>query len=118
MRPLDISQRQVRGLLSPADAATLLGISDRQLRALTCSGAIRYVNIGLGTKREARRYDPADLAQFMEERRCQSSRGQDNRSTATTSAVVVHDFQELRLALQNAKRNGSKTKSAPPRKPR
>ena len=105
-------------LLSPAAAAERLGISDRQLRALTCSGAIRYVNIGLGAKREARRYDPADLADFMEARRCQSTKGQDNRSTATTSAIVVHDFQELRRALQSAKRNGSKTKPGTPQRPR
>jgi len=107
-----------QSLLSPADAAERLGISDRQLRALTCSGAIRYVNIGLGAKREARRYDPADLAQFMEERRCQSLKGQDNRSTATTSAIVVHDFRERRLARQSAKQSASKKRPETPRKPR
>jgi hypothetical protein len=51
-------------LLSPQDAARSLCISEKQLRALTCAGRIRYVNIGLGEKRETRRYDPADLEDF------------------------------------------------------
>lgn len=40
-------------LLSPADAAQELCISEKQLRALTCAGKIRYVNIGMGAKRES-----------------------------------------------------------------
>ncbi|WP_187969229.1 helix-turn-helix domain-containing protein [Aquibium microcysteis] len=90
-------------LLSPAEAAERLGISDRQLRALTVSGAIPYINIGLGTKREARRYDPADVKQFVESRRRQADEAQRSRSTATTSAVWVHDFCEMRIERQEAK---------------
>lgn len=55
-------------LLSPSDAAKELCISEKQLRSLTCAGAIRYINIGLGEKRETRRYDPVDLEAFREAR--------------------------------------------------
>lgn len=51
-------------LLSPHEAARELCISEKQLRSLTCAGRIRYVNVGLGEKRETRRYDPADLEDF------------------------------------------------------
>ncbi|TGP34052.1 MULTISPECIES: GIY-YIG nuclease family protein [unclassified Mesorhizobium] len=53
-----------RPLLSPLEAARELCISEKQLRALTAAGRIKYVNIGLGSKRETRRYDPADLDDF------------------------------------------------------
>lgn len=46
------------------EAARELCISEKQLRSLTCAGRIRYVNVGLGEKRETRRYDPADLEDF------------------------------------------------------
>ena len=41
-------------LLSPAEAARELCISDKQLRLLTCAGKIRYINIGMGEKFEAK----------------------------------------------------------------
>lgn len=101
-------------LLSPADAAARLGISDRQLRALTVYGAIPYINIGLGTK--ARRYDPADLEQFVESRRRQTDEAQRSRSTATTSAVWVHDFCEMRIARQEAKAKAKASIEKPKRR--
>jgi hypothetical protein len=110
---LDLTQR----LLAPADAAAWLGISDRQLRALTCSGAIRYVNIGLGAKREARRYDPADLAEFMEERRCQSSRGQERKPTRTISGGQVLDFRARPGAGPSGRPNASKKPNGPESRP-
>jgi hypothetical protein len=51
-------------LLSPIEAAEFLCVSHKQLRSLTTAGRIRYVNVGLGEKREMRRYDIADLEDF------------------------------------------------------
>lgn len=100
-----------RALISPADAAAELCISEKQLRALTCAGQIRYVNIGMGEKRETRRYDPEDLEAFREARKCLSIRGPDNQNTHSTSVIAVHDFQARRDARLNAKRNGTKNQS-------
>jgi excisionase family DNA binding protein len=55
-------------LLTPAEAAKLLAISDRQLRELSAHGDIPFVNIGLGLKRETRRYRPDDIKAFIEAR--------------------------------------------------
>lgn len=53
-------------LLTPAEAAQQLAISERQLRKLTRAGRIKYVSVGLGTKRETRRYHPDDIGAFLE----------------------------------------------------
>ena len=82
-------------LLTPAEAARELAISEKQLRALTADGPIRYVNIGNGDKRETRRYAPDDLAEFIRTRskqECRSISAPDKRSTATTSVTRVSDF--------------------------
>lgn len=55
-------------LLTPARAAKLLAVSDRQLRDLSAHGDIPFVNIGLGAKRETRRYRPDDIRAFIEAR--------------------------------------------------
>ncbi len=99
-------------LLTPSQAARELAISEKQLRALTCAGKIRYVNIGLGEKRETRRYDPADLLRFQEARTCLSIKEPVSRNTHMTSAIVVHDFQARRDARTSAKQNASKKISA------
>lgn len=90
-------------LLSPQDAARSLCISEKQLRALTCAGRVRYVNIGLGEKRETRRYDPADLKEFLEARKCLSISAPANRNTRTTSVIDASDFQARLDARRNAK---------------
>lgn len=105
-------------LLTPEDAARELAISTKQIRALTCAGEIRYINIGLGAKRETRRYAHADLEQFREKRSCQSINAQDKRPTPTTSVVVVHDFQARRNARRAERQNGSKKPSGPKSRPR
>lgn len=97
-------------LLTPDQAASELGISDTQLRALTKAGAIRYVNIGLGTKRETRRYDPEDLAAFREARKCRSTSAPARRSTRSTSVIDASDFQARLDARRGAMRNDSRTR--------
>lgn len=98
-------------LLSPEQAARELCISEKQLRSLTCAGRIRYVNVGLGEKRETRRYDPADIQEFREARKCLSSSAPANRNTRTTSVIDASDFQARLDARQSAKLKKSKTQS-------
>lgn len=99
-------------LLSPEAAARELCISEKQLRALTCAGQIRYINIGLGGKRETRRYDSADLEAFREARKCLFSSAPANRNTRTTSVIDASDFQ----ARLDARRNGKLKKSSKPKR--
>lgn len=103
-------------LLTPDEAARELSVSEKHLRALTDAGQIRYVNISLGAKRERRRYDPQDLDQFREARKCLSTSGQAPRHTAMTSVVVGIDFQARRDARLAGQRNN--TKKPPNAKPR
>jgi len=99
-------------LLSPAEAARDLCISEKQLRALTCAGQIRYVNIGLGEKRETRRYDPADLQEFREARKCQSTSALVSRNIHSTSVIDASDFQARLDARRNAKQRSSRKTNA------
>ncbi len=55
-------------LLTAAQAAKLLAISAPKLRDLATHGDIRYVNIGLGRKRELRRYRLQDIQDFVDRR--------------------------------------------------
>lgn len=97
-------------LLSPTEAAQELCVSEKQLRALTCAGHIRYINIGLGEKRETRRYELADLQAFKSARgtSCQSIKGQGKTRTATTSDTGVIDFLDQLAARRKGKPSGSR----------
>lgn len=72
-------------LLSPKEVAERLAISERQLRSLTREGAISYINVGLGSKRPAMRYDPADVEAFIESRK----RGGSSMSAPPREATPV-----------------------------
>lgn len=97
-------------LLTPAEAARELRISTKHLRALTRAGLIRYVNIGLGQKRESRRYHPEDLRQFQEEGGCRSTDGSDYRSTPSTAPIRIIDFRDQQVRKATATPKGSKKK--------
>lgn len=101
-------------LLTPAEAARELRVSEKQLRWLTNAGQIRYINVGLGEKRECRRYDPSDLDQFREARACQSTGGKVAQLTAMISNSKVHDIREIRKNLRSAGRNNSSQTSRNP----
>lgn len=60
-------------LLTPKAAAALLAISTRQLRDLTIDGQIPFVDVGRGTKRPSRRYDPADIEAFKAARKTRAA---------------------------------------------
>jgi len=95
-------------LLTPEQAASELAISTRQLRDLTVSGEIRYINIGNGSVRETRRYDPADIEDFKNRRK--SFGKQPVRPTSRTKSEFIDttDFQR-RLEELRSKRAKRKT---------
>ncbi len=97
-------------LLTPESAASRLGISTRQLRDLTADGQLRWINIGLGKKRPTRRYTPADLEAFIEERaaKCRSIRKTEETPIPTTLRYAVVDFQGIQAQRRSEKRNGSR----------
>lgn len=105
-------------LMTPAQVADELCISDRQLRKLTAAGDLPFINIGVG-KRAAPRFDPSDVQAFLAERRrvsSPSSKGPARKRTASTSGTKVIGIQELLLQRQNQKPSPSKRPSA--RRPR
>jgi excisionase family DNA binding protein len=109
-KPLGISGIDAMALLTPEQAASELGISDRQLRDLSSDGAIPFINVGRGN-RPARRYEPSDIEAFKAERRrssCQSTNAPARKRTATTSSSRVLDIQEILAARQSEKRRNSK----------
>lgn len=104
-------------LLTPEQAAQELSISTAQLRAVTNKGHIRYVNIGLGEKRESRRYALEDLTEFIERRsrrECRSTSAPASRSTVTTSYIDASDFLARLDARRNAKQKKSKSQQTRP----
>jgi excisionase family DNA binding protein len=51
-------------LVKVREAARLLGVSERQLFNLTAAGELRPIYLG-----RAKRYDPADLRRFVDQRK-------------------------------------------------
>lgn len=100
-----------QNLLTPQEAAERLAISTRQLRDLTQDGCIRFVNIGRGA-RLTRRYDPDDLAAFVEERKSWSSKVIPGRRRGPTTSVFVD--QDFRKRLEAAGRRYQLTKGGKP----
>ncbi|WP_413714853.1 helix-turn-helix domain-containing protein [Sphingobium sp. B2D3C] len=93
-------------LLTPAQAAARLHISDKTLRRLRQQGHIRYVAI---TERKIR-YRPEDCDAYVasrvrENEQCQSTSRKTRRSTSTTSNIVAADFMARR----------AKKRSVPPK---
>lgn len=92
-------------LLTPKQAAAELGISQDQLLKLTERGALPYVNIGLGAKRQARRYEPDDIGAFKVARRkveCPSTGAPARKPTPMTSGYRVVDFSAERKKRRSA----------------
>jgi hypothetical protein len=59
------TQRPADGLRSLRQAAAKLGCSERTLRGHVAVGALRYVQIGHGTKRPRKMFTDADLDEFI-----------------------------------------------------
>lgn len=103
------SDRMSRPLLKPDEAAALLNISGKQLGFLIHAGEIRYVNVGLGEKRERRRFDPIDIDDFIERRK---AFGGSNLASAKGNSrsryYQLYDIKEIRDSLRNKKPEGRK----------
>lgn len=93
-------------LLTTAEAAARLHVSDKTLRRLRQQGHIKYVAI---TDRKIR-YRPEDCDAFIQKRiredqQCQSTSRKIARSTSTISNIVAADFTARR----------AKKRSGPPK---
>lgn len=64
----EITSQRTFQLLTPAAAAKLLAITPNQFHNLAIHGDINYVNIGIGRKRETRRYRLQDIEGFLQSR--------------------------------------------------
>ncbi|NJL06983.1 MAG: helix-turn-helix domain-containing protein [Methylacidiphilales bacterium] len=90
--------------MTGAEAAAFLRISMKTLNAHIRGGAIRYVNVGLGTKRPRRRFTDSDLREFLERQSrmdvqpCQSIDRKTRRTTNSISSGKVLAFTDLRNA--------------------
>ncbi|WP_414684831.1 helix-turn-helix domain-containing protein [Methylosinus sp.] len=110
-------------LVSAAQAAGRLGVSERQLRELIRDGKLPYVNVGLGV-RPAYRLRPADLEAFILQRTaiCQkleaSTSGGAPANGSTTSKSEVIDFAARRAQRISARPNGGSPRSGRKRRPK
>ncbi|SCM73495.1 conserved hypothetical protein [uncultured Pleomorphomonas sp.] len=88
-------------LITPAEAARLLGISGKTLQAAVRRGQITYRTIGGGDVRQCRRFAREDIDAFMERVKCRSIdqrapvAAPKARSTNMTSKSTVIAFSEL-----------------------
>lgn len=97
-------------LMTPAQVAEELCISDRQLRKLTAKGDLPFIDIGAGNRR-APRFDPSDVQAFKAERRrisSPSSKDPVRKRTVSTSATRATDIQELLMQRRSLKPSLSK----------
>ena len=85
------------GLLTAPQAAAKLGCSVKTLNGHITSGALRYVDIGHGKRRQRRMYTDADLNEFIANKTrkdipCPSTRIGVRRFGNSTSGCVVTAF--------------------------
>jgi len=102
-------------LMTPAQARAELGISDTQLRDLTDDGEIPFINVGRGSKRATRRYDPSDIEAFKAARRrveCRSISDPVPAPTPTISSSGAVDLAEIRARRKSEKLKSTKSKFA------
>ena len=102
-------------LRNAREAAAILNITEEKLLGFAHSGAIRYINVGNGSKRPRYRFTDADIEDFIENRKrqgipqCQSSKPPSpRRSIGTTSKSEVVGFTALRAAQLARKPRSSK----------
>ncbi|TVR12286.1 MAG: DNA-binding protein [Salinarimonadaceae bacterium] len=100
-----------RILLTMHEAASMIGVCERTLRDHVRDGALRYILVGRGVKRQRRMFDPADIDAFVEAQRrteCRLTDQRAGRSTSTISSCEVIDFTGRRAARTNATPTSSK----------
>src|SRR5262249_9474167 len=85
------------GLRTPAEAARRLGCSIKTLNGHVASGALRYVDVGHGKRRQRRMFTDADLDDFIANQTrkdvpCPSTKTRARRSGSSISSSQVIDF--------------------------
>ena len=96
-------------LLTPRQAAARLNCSQKTLTSHVKDGNLRYVNIGLGSKKPRRMFTDADISDFITRRTqrdapCQFSNLKARRSTTSIFKSSGRGFMALRAAKADAKR--------------
>jgi hypothetical protein len=107
-------QRQPRrpppgGLLTSAQAAAKLGCSVKTLAGYVASGALKYVALGHGKRRQHRMFTESDLTEFIQantrkDSPCLSSVARGRPIGTMTSGAEVIDFAGPRKPGTGAKR--------------
>ncbi|MBY5689379.1 helix-turn-helix domain-containing protein [Rhizobium leguminosarum] len=85
-------------LLTPQQAAEILTISVKLLRAHVKAGDIAFIAKGTGVKRRKMAFDPADVQEFIDRRRtrkCQSSNMPKAPIGKSNSISTVIPFEAL-----------------------
>lgn len=95
--------RTATALLTTDEAAALLRVSDKEIRALVRGGKLKYVLFG----KRRRLFDPADLTACIEAHKiqgpeCPSTERKGRRTGTTTSSSKVYDITAV-LAQKSAK---------------
>ncbi|MBE0563981.1 MAG: helix-turn-helix domain-containing protein [Ochrobactrum anthropi] len=93
-------------LLTMKQAAEALAISVRHLINLSEDGEIPYVNVGRGT-RKIRRYDPADIETFKNQRKTPTANERQptpSSRTRRSSPRAIVDFRALLEESRSRKR--------------
>lgn len=86
-------------LLTPAQAADLLNISTKTLRAHVKAGEIAFITVGLGVKRQRMVFSQQDILDFINRHRIRQSpptSAKQARSTLFISDSTVVGFTALR----------------------
>ncbi|WP_127187577.1 helix-turn-helix domain-containing protein [Arsenicitalea aurantiaca] len=103
----------IEKLLTPAEVADMLSLSERHLRSLTAEGSIAAINISLLGARPRYRYEPSEVEDFKSRRKVvlqevfptsrPASRGFSLRGASTGASSL----EEIRARLV-AKRTAGK----------
>ena len=112
--PVKCSERKLRpsppdGLKTAAQAAARLGCSIKTLNGHVASGALKYVALGHGKKRQHRMFADSDLAEFVANKTrkvtpCPSTAGRARPTGISTFTGEVIDFTGPRKPPTSAKR--------------
>jgi len=96
-----------RGVLSPAEAADLLGISLRTLRTHVRAGNVACVRLGFGERRPRRGYLPDDLVAFIARlRRIECPTEGTHRTRRVDAVSVVTTFTQRRTGARRGLARG------------
>lgn len=91
-------------LLTMKQAAEALAISVRHLINLSEDGEIPFVNVGRGT-RKIRRYDPADIEAFKNQRKVYREPNDGARNLHRSSSKSLHTVVDFRALLEEHRAN-------------